>query len=70
LVPPKISSPTPFDRICRRPECDAPASPPSYFASKMGVDNVAHQVGTCRFGTDPQTSVLDVHCRTHAVDNL
>lgn len=62
--------PSYFDRTCRRQECDAPASPPSYFASKMGVDNVAHQVGTCLFGTDPQTSVLDVHCRTHEVDNL
>ncbi len=29
-----------------------------------------HQVGTCRFGTDPQTSVLDRYCRTHDVDNL
>jgi choline dehydrogenase-like flavoprotein len=29
-----------------------------------------HQVGTCRFGTDPATSVLDLNCRTHEVDNL
>lgn len=31
---------------------------------------VAHQCGTCRFGSDPQTSVLDLDCRTHDVDNL
>jgi choline dehydrogenase-like flavoprotein len=23
----------------------------------------AHQAGTCRFGTDPATSVLDVNCK-------
>ena len=31
---------------------------------------VAHQCGTSRFGTDPKTSVLDLNCRTHDVDNL
>ncbi|PSB25114.1 GMC oxidoreductase [Stenomitos frigidus] len=31
---------------------------------------VANQCGTCRFGTDPTTSVLDLNCRTHEVDNL
>jgi choline dehydrogenase-like flavoprotein len=29
-----------------------------------------HQVGTCRFGEDPATSVLDLNCRAHDVDNL
>ena len=24
----------------------------------------------CRFGTDPATSVLDVDCRAHELDNL
>jgi choline dehydrogenase-like flavoprotein len=28
------------------------------------------QGGTCRFGRDPATSVLDVDCRAHAVPNL
>lgn len=28
------------------------------------------QHGTCRFGADPATSVLDVNCRSHEVDNL
>ena len=30
----------------------------------------AHQAGTVRFGTDPATSVLDLHCRAHDLDNL
>ena len=34
------------------------------------MQGVAHQCGTCRFGRDPQTSVLDLNCRTHDVDNL
>jgi choline dehydrogenase-like flavoprotein len=32
--------------------------------------NTTHQCGTLCFGTDPRTSVLDVYCRTHDVDNL
>ena len=28
------------------------------------------QGGTCRFGNDPATSVLDKNCRAHSVDNL
>ncbi|OCR01798.1 dehydrogenase [Oscillatoriales cyanobacterium USR001] len=31
---------------------------------------VGHQCGTCRFGDDPTTSVLDRDCRTHDIDNL
>jgi choline dehydrogenase-like flavoprotein len=31
---------------------------------------MAHQCGTCCFGKDPQTSVLDPNCRTHDLDNL
>ncbi|MEO1692057.1 MAG: GMC family oxidoreductase [Cyanobacteria bacterium J06631_6] len=31
---------------------------------------VGHQCGTCRFGEDPATSVLDLNCRTHDVENL
>jgi choline dehydrogenase-like flavoprotein len=36
----------------------------------MPVQSVGHQCGTCRFGTDSKTSVLDLNCRTHDVDNL
>jgi choline dehydrogenase-like flavoprotein len=31
---------------------------------------VGHQAGTCRFGTDPQASVLDLNCKAHELDNL
>jgi choline dehydrogenase-like flavoprotein len=31
---------------------------------------VAHQYGTCRFGEDQATSVLDLNCRAHDVHNL
>jgi choline dehydrogenase-like flavoprotein len=29
-----------------------------------------HELGGCRMGTDPRTSVVDAHCRTHDVPNL
>jgi choline dehydrogenase-like flavoprotein len=31
---------------------------------------VARQAGTCRFGTDPATLVLDVNCEAHELDNI
>jgi choline dehydrogenase-like flavoprotein len=34
------------------------------------LKGVAHQCGTCRFGEDPASSVLDLNCRAHEVDNL
>jgi choline dehydrogenase-like flavoprotein len=34
------------------------------------VAGVAHQAGTCRFGTDPSTSVFDENCKAHELDNL
>ena len=34
------------------------------------IQVVAHQCGTCRFGENPQTSVLNLNCRTHDVQNL
>ena len=41
-----------------------------YLKSEMEIAAVAHQAGTCRFGTDPATSVLDVNCKAHELDNL
>jgi choline dehydrogenase-like flavoprotein len=38
--------------------------------STMPLPVVAHQSGTCRLGSDPATSVLDLNCRSHEVDNL
>jgi choline dehydrogenase-like flavoprotein len=41
------------------------------FASmSVPLAGCAHQAGTCRLGADPATSVLDVTCRAHEVDNL
>jgi choline dehydrogenase-like flavoprotein len=34
------------------------------------VQATAHQCGTCRFGSDSSTAVLDLNCRAHDVDNL
>jgi choline dehydrogenase-like flavoprotein len=33
-------------------------------------EGLAHVCGTCRFGTDPKSSVLDTENRAHEVDNL
>ena len=41
-----------------------------YLKNDVGVAGVAHQSGTCRFGRDPQTSVLDENCKAHELDNL
>jgi choline dehydrogenase-like flavoprotein len=41
-----------------------------YIRKRLPIQGVAHQCGTCRFGSDPATSVLDLNCRTHEVDNL
>jgi choline dehydrogenase-like flavoprotein len=41
-----------------------------YLQTDIPLAGVAHQAGTCRFGTDPHTSVLDVNCRAHELDNL
>jgi len=41
----------------------------TYLGGRLGISGVAHQNGTTRFGTDPETSVLDTNCRLHDVDN-
>jgi choline dehydrogenase-like flavoprotein len=42
----------------------------AYLKNEIPVAGVAHQAGTCRFGTDPASSVLNENCRAHEVDNL
>ncbi len=42
----------------------------AYFKKRIPIEGVGHQNGTCRMGTDPTTSVLDIHCKTHDLDNL
>jgi choline dehydrogenase-like flavoprotein len=41
-----------------------------YMKNEIGIGGVAHQAGTARFGKDPKTSVLDVDCKAHELDNL
>jgi choline dehydrogenase-like flavoprotein len=41
-----------------------------FVGQRIPLAGVAHQCGTVRFGHDPQTSALDVHCKAHEVDNL
>lgn len=41
-----------------------------FLGQRIPLAGVAHQNGTIRFGRDPKTSALDVHCRAHQVDNL
>lgn len=42
----------------------------AYLHSDIPLAGCAHQAGTCRFGTDPKTSVLDTNCKAHELDNL
>jgi choline dehydrogenase-like flavoprotein len=41
-----------------------------YMKNEIDLGGVAHQAGTCRFGRDPKTSVLDTNCKAHELDNL
>jgi choline dehydrogenase-like flavoprotein len=41
-----------------------------YLGKSIPIAGVGHQAGTCRFGVDPSTSVLDVNCKAHELDNL
>jgi choline dehydrogenase-like flavoprotein len=41
-----------------------------YMNMSIPVAGVAHQVGTCRFGDDASSSVLDATCKAHELDNL
>ena len=42
----------------------------AYFKKDINIEGVGHQNGTCRFGPDPKTSVLNLDCRTHDLQNL
>ncbi len=41
-----------------------------YFGTDIPIAGTAHQAGTARFGADPASSVLDLDCRAHELDNL
>jgi choline dehydrogenase-like flavoprotein len=42
----------------------------AYIGKRIPLAGVAHQNGTCRFGADPRSSVLDTNCKAHDLDNL
>jgi choline dehydrogenase-like flavoprotein len=42
----------------------------AYAKTEIPVAGCGHQAGTCRFGSDPAASVLNVDCRAHEVENL
>jgi choline dehydrogenase-like flavoprotein len=42
----------------------------AYIGKRIPLAGVAHQNGTARFGREPGSSVLDLNCRAHDVDNL
>jgi choline dehydrogenase-like flavoprotein len=41
-----------------------------YLGKDIPIGGTAHQAGTARFGIDPDTSVLDLNCKAHEIDNL
>ncbi len=41
-----------------------------YFGKDIAIGGTAHQAGTARFGRDPASSVLDLDCKAHEIDNL
>jgi choline dehydrogenase-like flavoprotein len=41
-----------------------------YLGKNIPIGGTAHQAGTARFGTDPASSVLDVNCKAHELENL
>ncbi len=41
-----------------------------YLGKNIPLGGTAHQAGTARFGRDPATSVLDLDCKAHELDNL
>jgi len=57
--------------ILRNSGCEPSLLPNSlYLGKKIPLAGTAHQCGTVRFGTDPETSALDTMCRAHDVENL
>ena len=41
-----------------------------YLGKNIPIGGTAHQAGTARFGTNPATSVLNIDCKAHELDNL
>jgi choline dehydrogenase-like flavoprotein len=52
------------------PNCSYFVEAGKTYIGRLPLGGVGHQVGTRCFGEDPETSVLDLNCRTHDIDNL
>ncbi|MBI1791961.1 MAG: GMC family oxidoreductase [Acidobacteria bacterium] len=61
-----------FKKMLHKIGCDGNHILPcqAYLGKKIPIEKVAHQCGTVRFGRDPKSSVLDVQCKAHELDNL
>ncbi|MEE8465661.1 MAG: GMC family oxidoreductase [Dehalococcoidia bacterium] len=58
-------------RMLKEIGCENRLMPRSLHVSKkIPLAGVAHQNGTLRFGSDPKSSVLDLNCKAHDLDNL
>src|SRR5499433_1629590 len=57
--------------ILKAMDCEPRLLPRSLYLGKdIPIGGTAHQCGTVRFGRDPRSSALDVHCKAHDLDNL
>jgi choline dehydrogenase-like flavoprotein len=50
--------------------CHQHMVPIDYYLGTKFPFNLSHQAGTLKFGPDPKTSVLDLNCKAHDLDNL
>ena len=41
-----------------------------FMVKEVPLSAVWHQIGTCKFGSDPKTTVVDLNCRAHDLENL
>jgi len=51
-------------------EIDADYKDVQWGGYDLDVSGMSHQNGTLRFGIDPSTSVLDLNCKTHDLENV
>jgi choline dehydrogenase-like flavoprotein len=50
--------------------CHEHMLPIDYYLGTKFPFNLSHQAGTLKFGRDKKTSVLDLNCKAHELDNL
>jgi len=60
-----------LERMLKAMDCHPHLLPRSlYLGKNIPIGGTAHQAGTVRFGRDPRSSALDIHCKAHELDNL